>query len=205
MNAKVSIAFLGASSDANLVILTGHIVEAMTGNATYPSPVPTLAAIATARDSYVSAVHALDRSRASVVLRDSTRAALVQMLRDLALYVQHTCQGDMGKLLTSGFPAQKKRGHPVGVLLAPQNVRLRRGLVTGQLLARCKAERSASSYQWRYATALAPTAWTQADAVTTASFTLNGLARGTDYIVQVRAIGAAGSSDWSSAATVMAV
>jgi hypothetical protein len=35
--------------------------------------------------------------------------------------------------------------------------------------------------------------------------TLTGLVRGVDYVVQVRAIGASGPSDWSGVAQVMAM
>jgi hypothetical protein len=204
MNAKVAITPFSTSSDANLIVLLGRILDSMTGNANYPAPVPTLAALTAARTTFVSAVNALDRSKASTVRRNDARAAVVQMLRDMALYVQHTCGGDMAKLISSGFPAQQPRRQPIGVLLPPQNVTLRPARVSGQILARCKAVPQASAYQWRYASALTPTVWTQPDPVTTASFTLQNLTRGTDYIVQVRVLGAKGPSDWSDSATLMA-
>ena len=204
MNAKVAITPFTNSSDANLIVLLGRILDAMTGNANYPAPVPTLVALGTARTTFVSAVNALDRSRASIVRRNNARTAVVQTLRDLALYVQHASGGDMAKLISSGFPAQQPRRQPIGVLLPPQNVTLRPARVSGQILARCKAVPQANAYQWRYASALAPTVWTQPDPVTTASFTLTNLVRGTDYIVQVRVLGAKGPSDWSDSARLMA-
>ena len=196
--------YLAASSDPALAVAIGKIIDAMTGNTTYPTPVPPLATVVAARDSFVAAVNALNRSRTATVRRNQARAAMVQVVRDLGLYVQHTCAGDMAKLLSSGFPAQKPRRQPGGVLLAPQNVRLRPSRVTGQLLARCAVLDQAKAYQWRFASALAPTVWTQLDPVTSASITLVGLTRGTDYIVQVRAFGTRGPSDWSNAATLMA-
>jgi len=205
MNAKIAISFLSTNSDAPLAVAIGRVIDAMTGNTTYVTPVPTLATVIAAQASFASAVNALNGSRAATVRRDQARAAMVQVVRDLGLYVQHTCAGDMAKLLSSGFPAQKPRGRPASVLTAPQNVRLRPARVSGQLLARCKVLDEAKAYQWRFATALAPTVWTQLDPVTSASITLQGLTRGTDYIVQVRAFGTRGSSDWSDAATLMAV
>lgn len=204
MNAKIATTYLTASSDAALAVAIGRIIDGMTGNATYPTPVPALAVVAAARDGFVAAVNALNRSRAGTVRRNQARAAVIQLVRDLGLYVQHTCAGDMAKLLSSGFPAQKPKRQPGGVLLAPQNVRLRTARVPGQLLARCAVLDQAKAYQWRFASALAPTAWTQLDPVTSASITLQGLTRGTDYIVQVRAFGTRGASDWSNAATLMA-
>jgi hypothetical protein len=201
--AKVSIQFLNRENDADLRVAIDRILASMRNNAGYPAPVPDLASIDTARNTFAAAVTALDRSKASLVRRNNARAALVPMLRDLALYVQHASQGDLDALIASGFPVQKGR-LPVGTPSAPQNLRLRNGPVSGQLIGRCAPVRPAVSYQWRYASASAPTVWTLADPVASASITLEGLTRGTDYIVQVRAIGRKGPSDWSDAATLMA-
>ena len=57
----------------------------------------------------------------------------------------------------------------------------------------------------RYATAAAPTAWTQADPTLGARITLYGLVPGTEYVVQVRAVGTQGPSDWSVGSTLMVV
>jgi hypothetical protein len=202
-NAKVAIAFLGAFPDAKLIVATGHIVDAMTGNTNYPTPVPALATVVTARGSYVTAVNALNRSKASLVQRNDTRAALTTLLRSLALYVQQTSAGNLGILLTSGFPVQKPKRQPAQVLAAPQKLVLRRAKVSGQILARCKAMDQATGYQWRFAPATTPTAWIQPDPVTTASYTLANLTPGTSYLVQVRALGSRGPSDWSDSATLM--
>ena len=125
-------------------------------------------------------------------------------MRDLALYVQHTSQGNRVTLIGSGFPVQKGRSPPVGLLPAPANVRLRRMAVSGQLLAICSSVGSARSYQWRFASALTPTVWTQPDPISKARFVLQGLVPGTSYIVQVRAFSTQGPSDWSNSATLMA-
>jgi hypothetical protein len=199
------VTFLSANSDAILIIAIGRILDSMTGNTAFSTPVPSLASIAAARAAYVTAVNALDRSRAATVSRNQARAVVTQQLRDLALYVQHTSAGDMSLLISSGFPLHKPRRQLAGVLVAPQDVRLRQARVSGQLLARCTLLPDAKAYQWRFATALAPTVWTTLDPVMKASTTLQGLTRGTDYIVQVRAFGTRGSSDWSDSATRMVV
>lgn len=205
MKTKVAIAFVGRDSDKALVTRSGRIVALMTGNPVYPAPFPTLAVVVAARDSYVSAVNGLDRGADSIALRNQQRAVLEQALRELALYVQHASGGDPVKLLSSGYPAQArgKRGS-VGLLPPPQNVRLRRSRTSTQLIALCNAVPSAVSYQWRYATAAAPTAWLQIDPVTAARYTLENVVAGTQYIVQVRAFGSNGPSDWSDSAVMMA-
>jgi len=205
MNTKIAISFLTRSSDKALVTFSARIIELMTGNAAYPAPFPTLAVVGAAHASYASAVNGLDRGSDSIALRNKMRAALVLAMRDLALYVQHASGGDKVTLLSSGFPVQvpKKRG-TVGLLAVPQNVRLRRTPTSTQLVALCKAVASASSYQWRVATTAAPTVWTMPDPVTTLRYTLNNVVAGTTYIVQVRAFGTSGPTDWSDSATLMA-
>jgi hypothetical protein len=63
---------------------------------------------------------------------------------------------------------------------------------------------SAISYQWRYATAAAPTVWTQEDPITTARYTLQAVVACTQYIVQECVFATTGPSDWSDSATMMA-
>ena len=202
---KVAIGFLNQDTDVQLVTGSSRIVAAMTGNAFYPSPLPALATIGTARDAFAAAVNALDRSKGSAVRRDQARLALVQLLRDLALYVQQASGGDPNKLLGSGFPLQRKRGPTVVGLLPPQNVKLRQAAVSGRLLARCKADATAKSYQWRIAIAQAPSAWTTFDTVTTARFTFDNLLPGTQYLVQVRSFARSGSSNWSNSVAMFAI
>ena len=202
--AKAAIAFLIRDSDADLIVASGRILAGMTGNASYPSPIPALADVAIARNAYVAAVNAVKAGSLGVVARKQLRAQLVALLRSLALYVQQNCKGDPLILLGSGYPAQKTH-QPAGLLPAPVNLRLARGTMSGQLKARCNTVPKVGSYQWRYATTAAPTAWNPVDTTLAASITLSGLVRGTEYVVQVRAVGALGPSDWSVASTLMVV
>jgi hypothetical protein len=201
---KVAIGFLNQDTDVQLVTDSSRIVASMTGNAFYPSPLPTLAQIGTAHDAFTVAVNALDRSKTSTVRRDQTRLALVQLLRELALYVQQASGGDPNKLLGSGFPMQRKRGPTPAELQPPKIVQVRQSAVSGRLLARCKADHTAKSYQWRIATAQAPTVWTTFDTVTAARFTFDNLVPGTQYLVQARAFARSGSSNWSDSVAMFA-
>jgi hypothetical protein len=201
--AKVAIAFLNRDTDAALIVDSGRILAGMTGNAHYPAPVPALADVTTARNAFVAAVNAQSGPLATIARRQ-LRAQLVALLRSLALYVQQNCMGDPLVLLGSGYPGQK-RPQPAAPLSAPGNLRLVRGKISGQLRARCKGVEQAGSYQWRYATTAAPTAWTEVDPTLGARVTLYGLVPGTEYVVQVRAVGTLGPSDWSVGSTLMVV
>jgi hypothetical protein len=203
MNSKISISIFSSKKDADLVVASGRVVTSMTGNPDYPSPKPSLDKVEAARDAYVAAVDALDRGKLSIARRDKAREPMVQLLRELALYVQQASGGDREKLLGSGYPVQKTR-QPAGVPNPPQNLRLRPAKISGQMLARCDRLAAAKSYQWRYASAAAPTTWIQVDPTTTASSTFENLVPGTIYTVQVRAVSSKGVSDWSDVATLMA-
>ena len=202
--ARIAIASLTRISNANLIAASERILVGMHGNANYPAPVPPLSDITAAHASFVAAVSSGNGGAHAVADRRQKRTQLVVLLRSLALYVQQACNGDPVVLLSSGYPIRKAPG-PVGLLPAPANLRLARGKLSGQLNVRCNADARASSYQWRYATAAAPAAWTVLDPTVRASIVLEGLVAGTVYVVQARAIGSLGPSDWSDVANLMVV
>jgi hypothetical protein len=202
-NAKIAMTPFIRSSDAALVTAINRIIDMMTGNEAFTTPLPTLAAVTTAQNAYAQAVNTLDRGQPAQIRRNDARAAVVQLVRELALYVQQTSQGNLGVLVSSGFTAQKGRGPRAGVLPAPVNLRLSQGKLSGQLQARCQVVPAARAYQWRYATVAAPTVWTLSDPTTSSRFLVEGLTAGTGYLVQARAIGAQGAGNWSGSATSM--
>jgi hypothetical protein len=81
-------------------------------------------------------------------------------------------------------------------------MRLVRGKVTGQAIARCRKERQATAYQWRCAPVATPTAWLPVVTTAAAHNLFEGLTPATAYLAQACAVGTAGNSDWSEAATV---
>lgn len=201
----VSLAFLGSDTDAELIIHTDTILSDMTGNADYPTPVPTLAAVGTANGDFTTALSAAAGGGVALTAtKNAKREVLVGLLRSLAAYVQAHCNNDLTTLLGSGFVAQKQR-QPAGVLPAPDNLRLQRGDLSGQLKARVSPVTNAGSYQWRYAVSTAPTTWIDGGTTTAASTIVNGLTPGVIYVMQCRAIGSAGPSDWSDPAMLMVV
>jgi hypothetical protein len=201
--ARVAVGSLQRDPDAMLIVESLRVVTGMTGNLAYAAPVPKLAEIIAARNDFITAVNAAKGNTLGVATRRKQRTVLVTLLRNLAHYVQATCGGDLPTLLSSGFTAQRTR-RPIGELPAPVNLRLARGKLSGQLIARFDKHAQAGAYEWRFANAATPTVWTKADTTLAANTTLDGLEPGTQYIVQVRAIGTAGPSDWSDAATLMA-
>ncbi|HTA65881.1 MAG TPA: fibronectin type III domain-containing protein [Xanthomonadaceae bacterium] len=202
--AKVAIGFVNTDNDGDLAAAVSRILAAMTGNAHFPDPAPALATVAAARDALLAQVNVAEATRVTLARRRQLRPPLVALVRQLAQYVQATGNGDRVVLTASGFPLQRSP-QPIGVLPAPENLRLSRGAVSGQLRARCKNVAKASAYQWRIAAVQTPGVWLPADPTVAARTTLAGLTPGTAYLVQVRAIGTRGPSDWSDAVTQIAM
>jgi len=197
---KVAISFLGRARDPDLIAACGRILTELANNPHYAAPRPPLADIEAALQAFVAAVQAIDGRPFTRVARDKARTVLVQLMRTLALYVQEVSKGDREVLLGSGFPLQS--GRQLSTKPAtPRNLRLIQGN-TGSLQVRCIAVAHARSYQWRVATAQSPTAWNLVLSSTKANTVLEDLVPGVQYLVQVRAIGAKGTSDWSDSAAL---
>ena len=203
---KTSVSFLNTISDSMLVTKTETILVAMTGNLSYPTPSPTLAAVTAAKAEFVTAMaDAADGGTTLTAIKDEKRAALVALLRQLASDVQVACKGNLAVLLSSGFPIQKPQRVPIGVLPAPSNVTLALGSRTGELDAAASPLVGAGTYNWRLSTATAPNVDVQTDQTTAASSSFSGLTPGVVYNVEVNAVGASGISDWSDPVAQMAV
>lgn len=202
--AKVATGFASRENDRDLLTSTSRILVALTGNTHFPNPVPTLAAVTAARDALLAQVNLNDGSRITAAQRRQLRPPLEALLRQLAQYVQLVSKGDRVVLTGTGFPLQRGR-QPASLVPVPENLRLSRGPVSGQLRARCKPIAHAAAYQWRIGPAQSPGVWLSADPTAAAHTVLTGLVPGTAYVVQVRAIGTRGPGDWSDVATQIAM
>ena len=203
-SAKVSTRFITNVKDSDLAAAIAVILAAMTDNPAYPSPVPTLETLATTGAAFVAAMQANQGGRAQVALRDRTRTAVEDVLRQLAGYVQHACLGDRVVLLASGFQPQIVRGAtPRPSMVPPTGLRAICGHASGQVLARSRAVPAALLYEWRFAPAATPDAWTYSRTQSSTRFVLEGLASATVYVLQARAYGAHGKSDWSETVTLV--
>lgn len=206
MIVKPSVSFLNNDNDAQLVTNTETILTALTGNASYTKPAPTLPAITTAKVDLVTAM--ADAAGGGVTLtsiKNDKRAALVALLRQLASYVQVTCNGDITVLLSSGFSIQKPQRNPIGVLPAPAGLTISFGARSGELVVIGTPLVGAGIYNWRVTTSAAPNVVLQAVQTTAARNVFTGLTPGVVYQIEANAVGSAGPSDWSDPVEQMAV
>src|SRR5881394_208265 len=203
MATKVSFGF-GRLSDTELDNFAQGVIDAMTGNAAFPTPPVTLANLQTAQADFASKLAAAQTGGiADTAAKNNSRQALITMLRDVAAYVQIRCNNDPAILLSSGFQMQSTNRAQVE-LTQPLSLSLKNG-ATGQLIARVDPVKSASMYEGR----IKPTDGDWLPSVFTGDsqhIIFSGLTRGKDYTAQVRALGGStGQSDWSDPSTHMAM
>jgi hypothetical protein len=205
---KPYVSFVITDSDAQLIVDVGGIITGMTGNASYPTPSPTLAAVTAALNAFTTAVNDAINNGGGTVLtiaKTARRAELVALLRQLATYVQLECKGNLEVLVSSGFPIQKPTRDPIGELPVPSNLTVSLGNYSGQLNASVTPVFGAAVYNWRLTTAAAPTVVVQSAQTTAANNTFTGLTPGVVYNVEVNVVGAAGPSGWSDPVSQMVV
>jgi hypothetical protein len=203
MICKVSLAF-ARMSDSELDNFAHGVFNAMTGNAAFASPPVTLANLQTATNDFTAKVAASDAGGpAATAAKNNSRQTLLGILRQLAAYVQMACNNDQATLLTSGFEMQSTT-RTSGPLDQPQSLTLKNGSA-GQLLAAVQPVRNANMYEGRAKQESGewlPSVYTG----DSQHIVFNGLLRGKEYTVQVRALGGTtGQSDWSDPSTHMAM
>ena len=142
---RVSLAF-ARKIDTDLIAFTRNVITLMTGNTHYPTPSPALTVITTAVNALETPVHdALDGGKIAIATRNAARAEMLSLLRQLAAYVTGNCNADLVLLLSSGFEPVKAPS-PVGVLPAPENLRLSLTGISGELNLRFDRVPNAVNY-----------------------------------------------------------
>lgn len=203
MSTKVSLSF-GELSDTELDNFAQGVIDALTGNATYPTPPVTLTNLQAAVDDYTAKMAAAQTgTKADRAAKNHSREVLEGLLRKVATYVQMMCNEDPALLLTSGFQMQSTNRTSTP-LEKPTGLSIKNG-VAGQLVARVDAVKNANTYEGRakpFDGDWLPSVFTG----DSQHIIFNGLTRGKDYTAQVRALGGStGQSDWSDPSTHMAM
>ena len=201
--ARVSLSF-ARKADTDLIAFVRNVITLMTGNAQYPSPSPTLAALTTSVNDFETKVHdALNGGKIEIAQRNASRVNILAMLRQLAAYVQGNCGEDLHVLLASGFDAVRSRS-PVTMPNPPQNPSLSLTGKSGELLFKFDRVSNAVAYSTQTATnANGP--WEDYDLTTTARVLIVGLTPGTVYYARACANGSAGASEWTAPTSAMAL
>ncbi len=206
MIVKPSINFVNQDSDAELIKSTHIILAAMTDNPSYPNPTPGLDIVTAALSEFTTAVaNAADGGMTLTAIKNQKREALAALLRNLASYVTITCDGNLATLLSSGFPAQKSQRTPATIPVAPTDLIVSLGILSGELDADIPPVYGAATYNWQLFAATAPTLILQREQTTGGRTAFKGLTPGVIYGIQVNAVGSAGTGDWSNPTLKMVV
>jgi hypothetical protein len=203
MIVKTSLAF-ARLSDSELDNFAHAVFEAMTGNAAFPSPPVPLSGLHTATTDFTAKVAAAQTGGPmDTAAKNNSRQTLLGMLRQLAAYVQMSCNNDQAVLLSSGFQAQST-SRTSTPLEQPQSLAIKNGS-SGQLVASVDPVRNASMYEGRIK--LSDGDWMPSVFTGDSQHvTFLGLTAGKNYTVQVRALGGStGQSDWSDPSSHMAM
>lgn len=187
-------------TNPDLLAFVRNVITLMKDNSQYPAPQPALADIATSADLFEGALHdALDGGRLALAARNAARVALLALMRLLAAYVQGNCNADVLALLGSGFDAVRAPSL-VGVLSAPQNLRLGLSGTSGKMVLRF--DRIANSVNYSVQTAVsADGPWLDWGLSTSTRVPIDGLTPGHVLWARACANGSAGPSGWSQPAT----
>jgi hypothetical protein len=187
--------------------------DKMTDNAatfTTPAPPVTMAALQTFIDTFEDTLskkssHAIADTIAFNIARNDLEVAL----GDLGNYVNTVAKGDPAIVEKSGFPSfDTTRVVDTAPPAAPQDLRLRQGDLSGEIVARYKPARqhSANEVQTTVGDPNSATGWTHAGIFTNGKATLGGNAPGSTVWVRVRTAGLKGvMGAWSDPAKIMAV
>jgi hypothetical protein len=179
------------------------IVAALTGNANFPSPTPTLASITSQLTAYQSAL-AMQPGQARDAQVTATRTLLADSLDKLARGLELTPNVTDAMLATSGFDLRKSPVFSAETVAAPGNVRLKQTGVSGVVQVMCDAVPRASAYELQYTQNPNDNSWTDGGTfASTRGIGITGLTRSKDYWARVRAIGTNGPGPWSDPATIL--
>jgi hypothetical protein len=179
-----------------LIAVARAILLALTGNASFPNPTPTLVAFQAAIVDLENAESAAQtRAKGAAQVRDGKRTTLLLLLDGLRSYVQTIADADKenGAALihSAGMGLRKIPVH------APRVFRATMGGVSGSVqLVNASAGRGAS-YDWESSTDGGKT-WQVAPSTTRARTLFTGLAPATTVMFRSRALTKAGEGDWTT-------
>ena len=141
MQATLIIAFEDLS-EPDFLAKTELINSSMPTNANFPGPWPSPLSSPTSITSLFTAYQtaynaALTHDAAKIVIRNIARQSLMTYLKKLAPYLEVVANGDLVKLLSTGY-VLRQNSTPSGgsePLPAPSDLKLKRGELSGVILA----------------------------------------------------------------------
>jgi len=176
--------------DGDLIVRGTTILDAMSGNANFPTPTPTMAELTQGIDEFSEAVSAAEEGGIyEKAFKNEKREALITLLHRLGNYVLFTSNGDRLKALSSQFTIAREP-EPAPPITKPELFNVIEGMNPGELNVKFKRVKGARSYLVQYAQepVTDATNWLQ-HVCTVSKCTLMQLASGKQYRLRVVAVG----------------
>lgn len=183
-----------------LITYAQGIVKAMTGNAAFANPTPTLTSITSAiTDLQTAETATLARTKGAAATRNEKKATLVTQLQQLRSYVQTTADANVetgaSTIEGAGLAVRKTAVH------APRVFAAKPGDVSGSVKLVAAAAARRASYEWQYSIDGGKT-WVIAPGTLQAKTTISGLATGTTVQFKYRPVTKTGEGSWSQIVTL---
>jgi hypothetical protein len=184
-----------------LTTLARAIVQALTGNTSFPNPDPPLATVTSAIADLEAAQGVVQtRAKGAVQARSTKRASLVALLRGLLAYVQKVADADLGHapelIASAGMRARKMAARPKRVFAA------KHGTLSGSVSLVSPTGGKRAGYEWQYSIDGGKT-WQEARATLRAATTITGLVPGSAYLFRGRVVDKKGDTDWCPPVSLM--
>jgi hypothetical protein len=177
-----------------------HIVQAMTGNPSFPSPVPPLARVEQAIDALAEAeAETLTRAAWTVSEREQKRWALKSLLEQLCGYVQTVADADRehaGSIIEGAGMSVKKKGGP-----PPRHFQAKPGDNSGEVILITRKAGNRAAYEWQQSTDGGET-WVSLPVTVQATTSVAGLTPASIAHFRYRTMTKDGTSDWSEPVSI---
>lgn len=190
--------------DDELARQTATVIQSMTGNANFETPVPALDNVQAALDDYLLKLSVATKRSGTeeTALKNEAKEVLADLLKKLAFYVNSNTGGRLSVLKSSGFPTTE---YPMAGDIPGRvyDVRVKNGRFDGEVNITFQAVNKKLFYEYRWAVvAEGDPQWSEPVMTTRSNQNYFVVPeRLKEYLVQVRTVNAYGKSDWSDPAS----
>ena len=185
----------------DLIKLAQSVVQAMTGNAHFPSPTPALTVVSAAITALDAAETATKtRAKGTVQVRDKARAAVVSALRGLKVYVQQMSDANPDQadaIIASALLNVRKP-----VVRSKHEFTAKAGPTSGSVHLVAKAAAPRGAYEWQWSADGGKT-WTPAPTTLQSKTTILQLPLGVNCQFRFRPVLKTGEADWSQVVSLI--
>jgi hypothetical protein len=185
----------------DLLLYGTNVVQKLTGNPHFPTPTPTVAALAAAvSDLHDAETAALSRTKGAVTVRNDKRTVLVGLLQQYRGYVQGvadaTPENAAAIIESAGLSVRKVVTRSKRAFAAVQ------GAASGEAHVTAVTAGARAAYDWQYSVDGGKT-WVDVPSTTRGQTTIVGLPVGTTAQFRYRTVTPkGGQGDWSAVASL---